>query len=312
MTELGPVEPDDLADVAATDTLLDQFGATREARPTHVDDTDSLLTLLVDWRTELDDRAATGLTTDVPVVPAASRRWIRVHRRTAAATAIVVALAGSTGVAAAASGPTGPLGGLHKLFFGDSPSVPRLDGLARLAANTLDEAGTAIRAAARAGSITTAAQNTLSAQLDRVETLLHGDALAPQGLIDRLSRLRTTLAAIPVSDPTPPVVTDNHGRSGHGADDTGTDDRTGRSRSTDDGGGHGSDDGSSGSDHGGDSGSGVSGSGDSSGDGGSGGDGGSASGGDSGSTSGGDSGSASGGDDGSTSGGDSGSNSGRD
>ena len=261
-----PFEPHDLTDVAVTDALLDQLASGNSHAPAQRAGTEPLITLLTDWRAELDARAATALTADVPVLPSRSRRWVRTHRRTAAATAIVVVLAGSTTGVAAAASPSGPLGGLHKLFFGDSPSVAHQDARARMASDLLNRAAAGIRAAQRAGSITTARQAQLSKNLDSAQALLDADPQAPQPLQDELLRLRTDLAAIPVVDPTLPAAGENHGRSGHGADDTGTDDRgdgsgdtqSGGTSSGDhhDGGSSGSDDGTTTSGDGGSSGSG--------------------------------------------------------
>jgi hypothetical protein len=196
--------------------------------------------LLSAWRAELDDWTAAAMSTDDVVLPSSSRRWIRAHRRTAAATALVVALAGSTGVAAAASGSSGPLGGLHKFFYG-SPAKPHVDALARKAGDKLDAAATGIRLAQAAGGITTVTRNRLAGLLDDAQQLLDRDMQPTNALDARLSKLRTELAAIPVSDPAQPSVADDHGSGGHGSDDTvGSDDRSGR----DGGGGQGGDDGS--------------------------------------------------------------------
>ena len=255
MTDTVPFEPEDLRDVAVTDALLDQLGSAIGSVPAQPDGAEPALSLLTTWRTELDQQASSVLTNDLPVVPGPSRRSVRAHRRTAAATAIVVALAGTTGVAAAASGPTGPLGGLHKFLYGDTPSAPRLDALAQMASGLLDEAAAGIHAAQAAGTITTAQQVRLSRLLDSAQARLDSDSHAPTTLTDRLNRLRNDLASIPVVDPTPPAVGDNHGRTGHGADDTGTGDRgsTSDGQGSDDGsssGGDQQDGGSSGSDDG--------------------------------------------------------------
>lgn len=253
MTGTVPFEPDDLRDVAVTDALLDQLAASIPAVPAQPEAAEPVLTLLTTWQAELDEMATSVLPTDLPAVPGPSRRWVRAHRRAAAATAIVVALAGSTGVAAAASGPSGPLGGLNKFLYGDSPSVPRLDALAQMASGLLDQAAAGIRSAQAAGTITTADQTRLSRLLDTAQARLDSDAHAPATLTGRLNRLRSDLATIPVVDPTPPAVGDNHGRAGDGANGTGTEDHGGSTSGSDGGSGSTSDQhdgGSSGSDDG--------------------------------------------------------------
>jgi len=212
------MDPDDLGLVADTDALLDALAAGQA--PSVDGEVDAPTTLLSAWRTELDEQARTAMTTSPIVTASGPRYWIRTHRKTAAATALVVALAGSTGVAAAASGPTGPLGPLHKLFFSDSSPTHRLDPLAAAAARLLDSAQQEIEAARSDGSIASAARDRIAAELDEVDAYLQRDTLAPAGLAKRLNHLRTELARIPLAadEGSAPAVGDQRGAGG---DDTG-------------------------------------------------------------------------------------------
>lgn len=185
---------------------------------------DALAQLLTTWRSELDDHAATAMSTTLPVIPSRSQRWVRAHQRTAVATAIVVAIAGSTSVAAAVTGPSGPLGGVHNFFWGHSPAANQRDNVAKQVDDVLDKAGADIRAAQDAGSITDSGRVRLNADLDQAQTLLNGDPAAPAGMQARLDGLRAKLAAVPA--PAPPSTTSQH--RGHGGGTPG-DDRTGRS-----------------------------------------------------------------------------------
>lgn len=229
MTEAGAVWPDDLAAVNTTDALLDDLAAGLPAGDRASAD-DRLTELLASWRAELDDRAASVMTiasSAVPVPPAARPvRWARAHRRTAAVTALAVALAASTGVAAAESGPTGPLGGLHKLFFGDRPPPHHVDVLAIDVQKLLTTASRQINAAAQTGSIGTAMRGQIASTLDQAERLLQQDALAPQSLLDELHNLRTALVGIPDTAP-PATSTDDHGDGHSGSDDNTSGDRHG-------------------------------------------------------------------------------------
>jgi hypothetical protein len=210
------MDPDDLGLVADTDALLDALAA---GRPPAAGEVDAPTTLLSAWRTELDEQARTAMSPSPSVAPSGPRYWIRTHRKTAAATALVVALAGTTGVAAAASGPTGPLGPLHKLLFSDSSPTHRLDPLAAAAARLLDSAQQEIEAAKSDGGIATAVRNRIAAELDEVDAYLQRDTLAPVGLAKRLNHLRTELARIPLAadEGSAPAVGDQRGEGG---DDT--------------------------------------------------------------------------------------------
>lgn len=220
--------PDDLSDVAATDALLDGLAAGRPVPVADLDDGEAATAgLLATWRAELDDRAATVMTTMPVDLPPRPSRWIRAHQRTAAATAVVVAIAASGGVAAAASRPTGPLGGLHKLIWGP-PAVHHIDTLAASAAHRLALAAQQINAARRTGSITAADRIRIATQLESVAALLARDSHAPQSLSDRLSRLRTQLFDLPLTaPPAAPTVTDHHGDGTTGSDDNQGGDRHG-------------------------------------------------------------------------------------
>lgn len=185
---------------------------------------DAVAQLLTTWRSELDDHAANAMSTELPVIPSRSRRWVRAHQRTAVATAIVVAIAGSTSVAAAVTGPSGPLGGVHSFFWGHSPATAQRNSLAKQVDHVLDQAAAGIHAAEDAGSITDSARVRLNADLDQAQTLLNGDPTAPAALQTRVDGLRAELAAVPA--PAPPPATSQH--HGHGGDTPG-DDQTGRS-----------------------------------------------------------------------------------
>jgi hypothetical protein len=270
VTTPGPAWPDDLGDVAASDALLDGLGAGCPIDAAQSGPGDPALTaLLASWRRELDDHATTLMTSPPVAAPSRPSRWVRAHQRTAAATAVVVAIATSTGVAAAADGPTGPLGGLHRLMFGESRTVHLVDRQAIEAQGLLQKARGLINRAHDAGSIGAAARDRVSGDLDQADRLLTQDSHAPRSLLNRLNELRTTLAAIPLAAPKP-VVSDNRGHGGSGRDDTGAEDRHGRGsgdnqgedRSGDEGGssGSGSGSGSGSDDQSGDQGSGGSGS----------------------------------------------------
>ena len=181
---------------------------------------DALSQLLTDWRDELDAQADAVMTTELPALPGRSRRWVRAHQRTAAATAIVVALAGSTTVAAAATGSSGPLGGVHDLLYG-KPSTPPVDYTAIKIGALLRKVGAAVVDAQQAGSIKASARDRLTGELDEAQSLLDGDASAPATLGDRITELRAALDAIPTATAQSP---DAHHR-GHGDDNTPGDDQ---------------------------------------------------------------------------------------
>ena len=218
---------------------------------------DALSQLLTDGRAELDAHAGTVMTTELPALPGRSRRWVRAHQRTAAATAIVVALAGSTTVAAAATGSSGPLGGVHDFLYG-KPGTPPVDYTAIEIKALLGRVDSAVREAEQAGSIKASVRDRLAGELDQAQSLLDGDASAPAALGTRITELRAALAAIPTA--TPPS-SDSHHRS-HGADNTPGDDPSGASgdegqsndggQGDDGGGSQGSDDGTQEGDSGGD------------------------------------------------------------
>ena len=230
MTTHGPIEPDDLSMVADADALLDALAA--GVAVDAIGDEQATAALLSAWRVELGERAATAMTTTpATTLTSGPRHWIRVHRKTAAATALFVAIAGSTGAAAAASSPTGPLGGLHKLFYGDSTPTHHLDAFAADAKRLLDEADRQIEAAQAAGSITSARQNTISGELDTADGFLKRDALAPNDLLAQLNLLRDALARIPLAaeggvSPGTDERGDHEGENG-GGDDQGSSGRGG-------------------------------------------------------------------------------------
>ena len=235
--------PEDLAALGRSETLLAALG-----NGDAVTDADQLGRVLGAWRQELDAVEATPLPSRI----GGTRRWVRAHRNIAGATAIVLALAASTGVAAAVSGPTGPFGGLHKALVG-GPSH-HVDVIARQVARDLD----AIRhfIDAHASGVSDRARQTQFTKLAAARALLATDPEPPDRLRERIDELNHDLAALPAL-PAPTddsTTTDRHG-SNSGSDDTDADDHGGTS-------GHGSDDGDEDGEGSGDDGSGASGSGD--------------------------------------------------
>ncbi|MDQ1695476.1 MAG: Anti-sigma-D factor RsdA to sigma factor binding region [Frankiaceae bacterium] len=240
--------PDDLAAVAADDALVDALGSA-ELFPV---DRDAVAGLLTMWRSELDEAVAAGSVGGF----VQRHRWSRARRNTAGFIAGVVALAATTGVAAAASGPSGPgpLGDLHRAIWGGSAISPTAHDSATTAQVTriLDEVAGAIQSAQAAGGITALERTRRNGQLDDAAALLEHDPAAPAGLRQRVDTLRAQLAALaPVSKPGPrnsgsePGGTSGTGNAG--SDNTGTDDGSASSGSGHDGGG--GDDGGSGTSH---------------------------------------------------------------
>jgi hypothetical protein len=222
----------DFAAIAATDELLDALANGNRTTATN-GESDAMTSLLAQWRHELDDHAASlapfdGELSSAGVSPArSSQRWARAHRRTAAAAALAVALAASTGVAAAESGRSGPLAPLNRLLFGGT--AQHHDATPSRVSALLQQAGDRIDVASEAGGISAAGRNGISALLNRAAGLLAVDADAPPALADQLATLRTRLSALaplPTS-PSAPVTkggTDNAGTDGHGGHGQGSDD----------------------------------------------------------------------------------------
>jgi hypothetical protein len=289
---------DDFAAIAADSDLLDHLAS---GAPAESDDV--LTVLLTSWREELDAASEVaaaaplglngfGVRTLPRVDLAPDRGRARLHRRAAGiAAAAVLLTTGSAGIAAAASGPHGPLGAVNRVLFG----TPVHDDSARLALvrRMLDHAQAGISRAQAHGGATAARLSELGNQLDDAGRLLAADPAAPAALNARLQSLRAQLSALDTLPTQPPVVvdgggtarsggptdsaptapahdgsgTDGDGGSGSSAGD-GSDDSSG---SHDGGGGTSSDDGTSGSGSGSDdggTGSGTSGSGSGSDDGG--------------------------------------------
>jgi hypothetical protein len=253
-----PTSPDDLAALAADDALVDALGSAK-LRP--ADDGDPVAGLLTAWRNELDEAAAAAAVGGL----VQTQRWSRARRNTAGFIAGVVALAATTGVAAAASGPSGPgpLGELHRAIWGGGSAItPTAHDSATTAQVTriLDAVAAGIEAAQAAGGITASERTRRNGQLDDAAALLAPDPAAPAGLRQRLDSLRADLAALPpLSRPgsgSGPAsagtgsTDDGHQGAGTGHDGGGTDDASGSDSGSDDGSsGSGSDDGStSGSD----------------------------------------------------------------
>jgi hypothetical protein len=222
----------DFAAIAATDELLDALANGNRTTATN-GESDAMTSLLAQWRHELDDHAASlapfdGELSSAGVSPArSSQRWARAHRRTAAAAALAVALAASTGVAAAESGRSGPLAPLNRLLFGGT--AQHHDATPSRVSALLQQAGDRIDVASEAGGISAAGRNDISALLNRAAGLLAADADAPAAVADRLATLRTQLSALaqlPTS-PSAPVTaggTDNAGTGDHGGHGQGSDD----------------------------------------------------------------------------------------
>src|SRR5690242_14766488 len=102
----------DLPLVREDDLLLDALGT--GATPTD----DQLVGRLAQWRRELVEATPAGEGRDAVILalPTRDRRGMRHGIATAAI--VTAVLAGGGVAAAAASGPHGPLGGLHRLLFG--------------------------------------------------------------------------------------------------------------------------------------------------------------------------------------------------
>ena len=184
------------AEVLADDALLDGLGAGEVIAD------DVLSSQLSAWCHELElatPRLPLRAQPSAAVALPAKR-----HRRTSrvvAGAATVVVLAAGGGVAAAAvSGPHGPLGGLHRILFGDSSTPnPTVDQVRAL----LDQASRQILTAQSLGGIATLQRNEIGEILDHAARLLTAHPTAPPALRQRLTALRHALAVLPSLVPTP-------------------------------------------------------------------------------------------------------------
>jgi hypothetical protein len=210
---------DEFAAIADDDALLDRLalgdaspggGPAWIAVPAQAVDgerrADPLAQLLGSWRAELDAASTMPLPAVLPLAETSERTGRRrLHRHTAGiAAAVVLVVAGSTGVAAAASGGHGPLAGLYRALVGSPPAHARADAatLARVDA-ILDRVAAGIARAAAAGGATA---NQLSVLGDRLDA--------------RLAGLRADLAELDTLPTNPPTL-DNGGQSARTGDSTG-------------------------------------------------------------------------------------------
>jgi hypothetical protein len=233
--------PDDLSAMAAEDALLDALANGRSGS-----DDDALAGLFSAWVLELDTAVAAS-TTASPLVP--RQRWSRARRGAAGLLAGVVVLGASTGVAAAAGGSHGPLGGLYKLVFGGGSAINKtsdVDMVAVRVGTLLQGIKVDVAAATAAGGVSPAQRAKLNARLDSAASMLLADPSPPLALRDQLASLRATVAGLPAlsSGGTQPSGTGTSGGSGSGG--SGGTSGTSGSGSGGSGGGSGSDDGTSG------------------------------------------------------------------
>jgi len=226
---MTPYEYDDFAAIVADDALLDALG-TGDVNGLDVDlsaSDEDLAMLLAQWRHELDTavtahpaRGAAVVVGPPELVPTAGRGWWRRHAAGVAAASVVV-LAGSTGVAAAQSGQSGPLATVHRVLFGaptasDTATIVRITSLLDGVTFDLD------RARAQGGA-TAARIAAMSGRLDDAGRLLAGDAAAPDALTARLIELRADLAALATVPTSPPGVGNaNGGQTARSHGDSGT------------------------------------------------------------------------------------------
>src|SRR3954447_1562650 len=214
---MTPYEYDDFAAIVADDALLDALG-TGDVNGLDVDlsaSDEDLALLLAQWRHELDTavtahpaRGAAVVVGPPELVPTAGRGWWRRHAAGVVAASVVV-LAGSTGVAAAQSGQSGPLATVHRVLFGapapsDTATIVRITGL-------LDGVTVDLDKARAQGGATAARIADMSDRLDDAGRLLAGDAAAPDALTARLIELRADLAALDTVPTSPPGVGDANG-----------------------------------------------------------------------------------------------------
>src|SRR3954447_19929894 len=214
---MTPYEYDDFAAIVADDALLDALG-TGDVNGLDVDlsaSDEDLAMLLAQWRHELDTavtahpaRGAAVVVGPPELVPTAGRGWWRRHAAGVAAASVVV-LAGSTGVAAAQSGQSGPLATVHRVLFGaptasDTATIVRITSL-------LDGVTVDLDRARAQGGATAARIADMSGRLDDAGRLLAGDAAAPEALTARLIELRADLAALATVPTSPPGVGNANG-----------------------------------------------------------------------------------------------------
>src|SRR3954463_1688466 len=216
---------DDFAAIAADEALLHALGADDFdlSDPDLTASDDALADLLAGWRRELDAAVtappARGTAAIVPSTDAdpathadtAQSSWPR-RPLAPVAVASVLVLAGSTGVAAAQSGSSGPLAAVHRVLWG-APASGDSALLARISA-LLDGVTVDLDNARAQGGATAAGISDMSDRLDHAGRLLAGDPAAPDALTARLVELRADLAALDTVPTSPPAVgTDHSGRS---------------------------------------------------------------------------------------------------
>ena len=180
----------DTAAVIDDDLLISALAAGER-----VDD-GGICSFLSAWRVELDSAVRTIAVTDL-----ARARSRRGSRRVVAATA-AIALATGGGVAAAvAAGPTGPLGGLHRILFGGTVGK-HVD--ANHARTLLDDADRRIATAQLSGFISPLGRSAVAELLNRAASQLH-EATGADSLRTRLTTLRRKLAELPGPSAVTPV-----------------------------------------------------------------------------------------------------------
>lgn len=229
----GPTTfPDDLPAIAADDAVFDALAGGALAMTA-----DDAVTLLAEWRDELD--AAAGAAPLLAQLPQPPVRWTRTKRHGAAVAAITLALAASTGVAAAASGPRGPLGGLNRALFGQpSATAPKPDLIAERVTAMLDGIAVKVASARAAGGITDRDRGELDDALDTAASMLATDDNPPAALLTRIDALRGQVAELPTAAtpsgvPTLTPSPDRHGSgSGDGSSGDGSNDTSGDSTGT--------------------------------------------------------------------------------
>src|SRR4051794_257670 len=208
---------DDFAAIAADEALLHALGAEDFdlGDPDLTASDDALADLLAGWRRELDAAVtappARGTAVVVPSTGAdpatddetGQSSWLRRHLAPVAAASVLV-LAGSTGVAAAQSGRSGPLAAVHRVLWG----APAPDDNALLAqiSTLLDGVTVDLDNARAQGGATAAGISDMSDRLDHAGRLLAGDPAAPDALTARLVELRADLAALDTVPTSPPAV----------------------------------------------------------------------------------------------------------
>ena len=224
---------DEFAAIAADDALLDAlgwtgFGSSDEpeipmqasaGNGSAIATDDAIAVMLGVWRHELDIAAHSTPAPRMVVVPppseaalASRRGWMRRHTAGIAVASVVLAV-GSTGVAAAQSGRSGPFAAVHRVLFG-TPAHDDTAALARVTA-LLEGVAADLGDARAAGGATAAQLSDMGDRLDTAGRILAADPAAPAALTARLAELRADLATIDTLPTTPPTVgSDGSARNG--------------------------------------------------------------------------------------------------